>query len=293
MAPRVFPVKGGAYITAFTSGRGAGLLHYDFETNSIREIGPVGSETGYMAMAGHRLLFANADPAHGYEVWVYDEETNEFGLLADLWPGPESSSPGQFYTWGDRVLFQARTQAAGLELWISDGTAAGTKMVCDINPGTGDSDPYGFVSVGKWVFFRAKDDACGRELWVTDGTSEGTMRVADIMPGPKSSEPYNMVAHKQSLYFTANDGVHGEELWQALYTNGKWLVKLVQDLYPGATGSEPHQLQWSGNRFGFFLAKVPDLGETICEIEVEESRPPEDEGPQITAYAITASKGGT
>jgi ELWxxDGT repeat protein len=243
-----------------------------------------------MAKAGHRLLFASTDPEHGYEVWVYDEKTGEFGMLADLWPGPDSSGPGQFRTFGDRVIFQARTHDAGLELWASDGTSVGTAMVLDINPGPSDSDPNGFVPVGTWAFFRVEHEALGQELWATDGSRSGTMRVADIMGGAGSSNPYNLAAHGKELFFTANDGVRGEELWRATLSGGKWKADFVSDLYPGPTGSEPHNLQWANEIDAYFLAKTPEAGETLCHMTVPLESSLSNDGPSFDIYPITAEQ---
>jgi len=267
MRPRVYSDAGGAYIVAIADvRRGCVLFHYDYATHSLREVGDVAEDAGGMAKAGRRLVFSNADEAHGWEVWVHDESTREFGILADLWPGPESSNPSQFATWGDRVLFQARTKESGTELWISDGTAAGTNQIADINPGPGDSDPYGFVVAGDRVFFRAKDDACGRELWVTDGTERGTMRVADLWPGSDSGEPYNLVARGNGLFFTASDGVHGEELWWTGPVGDTWQPSLVADLYPGPLGAEPHNLRLASDGCAYFWARTPETGVTVFRL---------------------------
>ena len=253
--------------------RGNVLFRYDFVTYSIHEIGDVAEDTGEMVRIGTTVFFANADEAHGYEPWVYDETDSRMELLADLSPGPQSSGPSQFIRWNDQVLFQARTENSGRELWKSDGTASGTVQIADINPGPADSDPYGFVAVGDSVFFRATDAAAGRELWVTDGTAQGTYRVADIIPGPESSEPYGLVSHGDALYFSAKDLAHGEELWIARQADGKWSAHLLADIYPGPTNSEPHGLQWLPYGWGLMVATVPDLGVTVCTIDPRRDPP--------------------
>ena len=264
MNPCVYAYAGGAYIMAISDAqRGKVLLQYTYASNTLREVGDVDDNAGAATRVGKRLLFANKDDAHGWELWVYDEGTGELALLADLWDGEESSDPSQFFIWGNRVLFQATTQASGKELWTSDGTAAGTTLLADINPGPRDSDPYGFVLAGDRVFFRAKDDACGQELWVTDGTGTGTLRVADLMPGPASGNPYNLVALEHGLFFSASDGVSGEELWWTGLIGGTWQTRLMADLYPGETGSEPTSLQFSTDGWGYFIARSPREGRTV------------------------------
>ncbi len=266
MGPIVYACDNGAYIVALKDGEhGTMLFHYDFDENTLVEIADVGDSTSSMAKAGSKLLLANFDAERGQELWSYDERTRDFGLVAELRPGKDSSNPYGFYTFGDQVLFQAYTPEEGMELWISDGTPTGTRLVCDINIGPGDSDPYGFVAMGDHIFFRAKD-ASGRELWLTDGTKEGTTSVGDIWQGPGSSEPYNLVPRTPYLFFTANDNVRGEELYWIQRVNGEWHRNLVGETYLGEIGSEPHLLQWTTSGFGFFIAKTPDEGQTVCRL---------------------------
>ncbi len=292
MNPRAYADKTGAYIVALSDAvRGCVLYRYDYATNALREIGDVADDTAGLARAGHRILFPNTDEDHGWELWAYDEDTENLGLLADLSPGKASSNPSELKTWGERVMFQARTPESGAELWISDGTTAGTHMVADINPGSGDSDPYDFTVVDKYVFFRAKDDACGRELWVTDGTGNGTSRVADIMPGAASGEPYNLTPTGSSLVLTANDGVHGEELWGAFEREGAWSGALLFDLEPGRQSSEPHRLHWCDNGCGFLLATMPEAGEVVYLLRKPVVNPVSAEGWTIEQIAATARIG--
>jgi ELWxxDGT repeat protein len=264
MAPTVLPDAQGAYVVAYADAvRGVMLFRYYYATNAIRTLVDVEDGAGAMTKLGNRLIFANSDSVHGWELWHYEEDTGEFGLLLDLEPGTESAGPSQFFTWGNRVLFQASTEETGKELWITDGTAAGTQLLSDINPGPHDSDPYGFVAAGDHVFFRAKDDTCGQELWVTDGTTSGTQRVIDLMTGSGSGDPYNLVAGGQGLFFSADDGATGEELWWTRLVDGEWKAEQVADLYPGPESSEPTGLQFTTGGRGYFLARSPSEGRTV------------------------------
>lgn len=265
MRPRVCVIADRVYVVATPDTlRGCVLHRYDFADNALREIGDVGEDAAPRGTANGKIFMTNSEDEHGYELWAYDEITRTLGAIADIWPGPDSSYPSEFGGWKDRVLFRARTRELGIELWSSDGTDAGTTLVLDINPGPGDGDPNGFVPVGDYVFFRAKDDAFGRELWVTDGTAAGTERICDMMPGPESGEPYNMVARGPYLFFSAKDPEHGEELWRTHRRDGAWQTALIADVYPGPIGSEPHMLQWTARGEGYFLAKTPEFGSTVC-----------------------------
>ncbi len=284
MSPRVYADGPIVYLAALCDGdRGVVLFYYDFRTNSIHEIGDVAEDTGAFAafaVLDSKLLFANDDGAHGYELWVYDPAQQTMNMLVDLWPGTESGWPAQFFVWNDRMLFKANDGREGVELWITDGTAEGTTRLADINPGPGDSDPFGYVVVGDRLVFRAMDAAAGHELWTTDGTPTGTMRVTDIMPGPESSVPYNVSARGDAVFFSAKSATHGEELWTAQFGPNGWDVRLVADIAPGPTSSEPYGLQWFGNT-GLFAANVPNLGRTLCSFE------PDAQPIQIKAYDAT------
>lgn len=270
--PGVCAAGSGLYILGMTdAARGQVLLQYDFNANTLREIIDVSEDTGGMAVLHDRLFFANQDRDHGMELWVYDPTADRAQMLADLRAGPESSGPGEFFQWHGRVYFWAHTDDCGLELWSSDGTPEGTRLVKDINTGPGDSSPYGFTDAGDTLIFRAKSDALGREPWLTDGTPEGTRCLADIRPGPADSTPYNLVAGAGWFFFSADDGVHGEELWAIRLGDTEASPKLVQDLYPGSKGSEPHELVWLAPGHGVFAAALPNSGPQLIALRYSEN----------------------
>ncbi|MBI3118802.1 MAG: hypothetical protein HYZ00_08960, partial [Candidatus Hydrogenedentes bacterium] len=254
MKPNVYKSNQGLYVIAFTDmDRGLMLWRYDFASHAISLVGAVAEGAGPLAAVGTRMLFSNADDAHGYEPWFFDGATGVFQLLADLYPGPQPSDPGEAFSWGDRVLFRARTPELGLELWTTDGTPGGTQLLADLNPGPADSAPFGYVVAGQRLYFRAQDQAHGREVWSTDGTPGGTHLVADLWPGEESSDPYNLAPHADRLFFSAKDEAHGEELWVAQPAGNGWQVTLVADILPGPGSSEPHSLIWGPSQ-GHFLA---------------------------------------
>jgi ELWxxDGT repeat protein len=187
--------------------------------------------------------------------------------LKDIQPGAESSDPGQYISWKGKAIFQARTTEQGMEPWITDGTLEGTFQLGDLYPGSDGSAPYGFVDAGERVFFRAHDSAHGHELWMTDGTREGTVLAADIWSGPESSTPYNIVPNESRLYFSARDDVHGEELWMLDVRDPGHTFRLVEDLWPGASSSEPISLCWWDERTGVFIAKTGPNTSQFIRIE--------------------------
>ncbi len=99
--------------------------------------------------------------------------------------------------------------------------------------------PLQLTPFGGQVYFEADDSTTGRELWKTDGTAAGTVLVKDVNPGSAGAFTfffrYPIAALGSALYFFADDGVHGPELWQSDGTAAG--TALVQDIYPGSTGS--------------------------------------------------------
>lgn len=258
----------GAYFVAQSTENGWRLWRFTYEDSSLRDCGAADKFTGEMALLGNHLFVEQPDAEHGVELWSYDPESNSLSLFSDILPGPESSYPEQFFAWNDRLYFQARTMEHGAELWATDGTPEGTREVADIKPGADDSAPYGFVATEELLFFRAKDAAHGEELWVTDGTSGGTRLVGDVRPGGDSSSPYNIAVIGGQLFFSADDGAHGEELWALNFAEADARPHLVEDLWPGATSSEPHDLTATGENTGIFVYKTKDA-DALMRLEVQ------------------------
>ncbi|HYG63736.1 MAG TPA: ELWxxDGT repeat protein, partial [Thermoanaerobaculia bacterium] len=158
------------------------------------------------------------------------------------------------------LLFAADDGASGRELWKTDGTAAGTALLTDLEPGAGGSGPEALAVIGGQLFFSAMTSAHGSELWVSDGTAAGTFMVADIFPGaghalaggpPVPANSFVAIAAGK-LFFAANDGSHGSELWMSDGTEAG--TTLVQDIYPGTTGSGPSEPVAMGGQVYFVAA---------------------------------------
>lgn len=260
----------GAYMIAY-GGRGICLWRYDLESNRVYEIAAVDESSGSMGIGDKLLVLNMKDAANGMELWVHESSQPGIRLLKDIQPGVESSDPGEYIAWKGKVIFHARTSEYGMEPWITDGTTEGTIQLGDLNPGADGSDPYKFVDAGDVVFFRAHDSEHGHELWMTDGTVEGTRLAADIWSGPESSTPYNVVANGNHLFFSARDATSGEELWMLDISDPGHTFRLVGDLWPGTTGSEPISLCWWDIRTGVFIAKTaPNTSQFIRIVQVED-----------------------
>jgi ELWxxDGT repeat protein len=256
----------GAYMIAFGSD-GMCLWRYELESNRVYKIAAVNETAGAVSLGDKLLVLNTKDAEHGMELWVHESPQPGIRLLKDIQPGAESSDPGQYISWKGKAIFQARTTEQGMEPWITDGTLEGTFQLGDLYPGSDGSAPYGFVDAGERVFFRAHDSAHGHELWMTDGTREGTVLAADIWSGPESSTPYNIVPNESRLYFSARDDVHGEELWMLDVRDPGHTFRLVEDLWPGASSSEPISLCWWDERTGVFIAKTGPNTSQFIRIE--------------------------
>jgi ELWxxDGT repeat protein len=213
-------------------------------------VGATGSGAGDLT-AYHGKLFFNADDGvHGAELWSSDGTAAGTALLVDINSGSSPSYPFYFTEVNGTLYFSADDGTNGAELWQTDGTAAGTSMVADIYGGTGfSSSPYKLTAVGDTLYFLADNGLYGFELWKSDGTEAGTVFVKDInevvsdpTPGaPTDSCDADYLTNVGGvLYFQANDGIHGAELWKSDGTESG--TTLVEDINPGASGSQPTRL---------------------------------------------------
>ncbi len=214
--------------------------------------------------AGDRVLFGEADAAHGREIWVSDGTVAGTHLVQDSRPGPLSSH-GDLYrsvVVRGRLFYPADDGVHGQELWVSDGTDAGTHLVKDINPGAASSQGSFLtaMAVRDRLFFLADDGVHGYELWVTDGTDAGTHLVKDILPGAAGALISQLAPLGNLLLFSASDGTHGGEPWISDGTTAG--THMIQDIAPGAASSGPVKFT-SASSLVYFLA---DDGTTGSEL---------------------------
>lgn len=183
------------------------------------------------------LFTVNSDGVNGEELWKTGGALDGSDTVMVYDPGP-AGSPANLITAG--TLYKGFF-TVGNSLWRTDGTAGGTYIVKTFS-----SPPSNFVAVGDKFYFTA-DDGTGKgvELWVSAGTSSYTKLVKDINPGTAGSLPANLTAAGSNLlYFSAIDGTHGRELWKSSVSSD-WLTfptSMVQDINPGAAGSDPADL---------------------------------------------------
>jgi len=111
---------------------------------------------------------------------------------------------------------------------------------------SGSSYPSDFVIFKNKLVFSAGNRVNGLEPWISDGTTAGTMMLKNInlqkklQGGDGSSDPGEFTVAGDQLFFSATDNVHGNELWVTDGTEAG--TRLVSDIFPGSTGSNPYDL---------------------------------------------------
>lgn len=111
---------------------------------------------------------------------------------------------------------------------------------------SGSSYPSDFVIFKNKLVFSAGNQADGLEPWISDGTTAGTMMlkniglIKDLQGMGGGSDPGEFTVAGNQLFFSATDNEHGNELWVTDGTEAG--TKLVSDIFPGSTGSNPHDL---------------------------------------------------
>lgn len=148
------------------------------------------------------------------------------------------------------------------ELWKSDGTFSGTQRIYRFNNlKNGISNcSIGTIYKGK-AWFSVPDDSLGIETWTTNATGQGTKLFKNInRDGTKDCYGGTVVSMDGILYFPAADRQYNIELWRSDGSfNG---TKMVREIFPGLTGSNPHDLCLFGGKL-FFAATDTSYGEEL------------------------------
>jgi ELWxxDGT repeat protein len=166
--------------------------------------------------------------------------------------------PQNFIALPDRLLF---TQ--NLLLWSTGGTEANTVLLGAPGPttscvsGTG-SEP---LVMGNQLFWYARRNNGTASLWKSNGTLAGTFEVATF--AASSQGCVTMAALEGRIYFRGFDTAHGAEPWVTDGTSAG--TRMLVDLFPGTTGSDPRELTTAGPTL-FFSAETPDRGRELWAI---------------------------
>lgn len=193
------------------------------------------------------LYFSARTEAAGRELWVTWGTAQSTAMVADWNPGPADSDPGPLAFLDDgTVLVVMNHPVAGRELHrIPPGTDMPALEVSpQLAPGVEGIEASGIVAVGGAAHLVVQVPAPGgrvRLLWIkTDGLTHQVL--ADIANAPRQTVEIARVPTAASdLVFAAiDDGATGKELWTSDGTAAG--TRLVQDLVPGPSGSNPTDL---------------------------------------------------
>lgn len=162
--------------------------------------------------ANQGAYFTFDDGFRGRELWCYDVDTDNYGIVADINPGPPSSNPRCFQPRpAGGAFFAATTEQHGEELWrvsSHDPRDHTANLVKDIMPGAMSSNPQPQGVHEHLLLFYATTLQHGTELWCTNGAPEQTAMVADLQPGTGSSYPGHplVLPDEQGAYAAALSG---------------------------------------------------------------------------------------
>ncbi len=257
----------GLYLTDGTAGGTVRILELEYPYSP--PMGEIKTTSGMFTPQPFQMkgfykngLFVYYTNEYGLELWQTDGSAQGTTLFKDIWPGPNHSNPHNFGMCGTRWCFSANDGDHGDELWATDGTPAGTALVADLNDDVPGSNPTALSAAKGLVYFLAQDGSNGidgNSLWRTDGTEAGTMRLISGSPD-EGIWIGSLITAGNRAYFTMADRAHGTELW---YSDGTPdTTHMLEDIYPGQTGSNPDSLTVLGNAL-FFTAEHPKLGREL------------------------------
>lgn len=183
---------------------------------------------GTLVRVGQRVLF-NPKVSGRRTLWGLDGTVA--GTVEIM---PDSTLTGLDIVAGTSRAFYSVTAGDTVQLWSTDGTYEGRRQDFASLVRDGDSNPADLRAIDDKIYFSANDlsdQKAAPKLWRTNGTAKGT--------GPaysaNSPTPVQKLAGK--IWFTSITAASGRELW---VTDAQGTPsRMVKDIYPGATGSEP------------------------------------------------------
>jgi len=212
-----------------------------------------------VVIEGSRIRFRADDGVHGLEYWTSDGTLAGTQMVQDINPIGATSNATSFVKMGGNTYFLANDATHPPAIWRSDGTTPGTFAISNIglNDGWTEAEITNLVATSNQIFFTAVDPIARKELFVSDGTFVGTHMVKDINSDNGGCwwclvQIDNVKVLNNKVVFRASDSVHGREMWVSDGTvNGTFML---EDSYPGSSGSEPDQFYVAGNKL-FYRAQ--------------------------------------
>lgn len=275
-----FAVFDGALWASAGTAATTTLLRSFRPSQPVNEIGSIGDVVLFGATE-------DTQPFVGHELWQSNGTPQGTAVLADIHPGQRDSDPRGLDLIGSRLMFCADSAAGTNGHWMTDGTSSGTT---ELVPGN--------CSIRRSVAFRGKALLAGNSslsisdgtrwntlliyngsmhelvvtddgraffttqtgLWTTDGTFPGTTQVAGGMTPTRG-----LAAVGRNVVFAATTSASGPELWISDGTASG--TRMIRDINPGATGSDPRELVATGSRFVYFDADDGTSGRELWKTD--------------------------
>src|SRR5579872_5047481 len=184
-------------------------------------------------------LFFTADTANGNQLWVASSSTPGstpgpvMNSIFDFGNAPTFMTPfnGKLFFYEASVGPDGFQRFGGPGLFVTDGTDAGTSLV---SGATVLAQPIVFNNE---LLFFGSVAANGVGLFATNGLPGGGSFIAAL---PSAVTASSFTISGSELFFVAGDTSTGAELWVTDSTTPG--THLVEDIAPGAAGSNPTQL---------------------------------------------------
>ncbi|MEP7232247.1 MAG: ELWxxDGT repeat protein [Ginsengibacter sp.] len=182
------------------------------------------------------LVFNNS--TYAYELWRSDGSgAGTYAIKTNISPyyNPVLTVDGK------TLFFTNYDYTNGYGLWQTDGTPAGTKSI----PLMANSNPQNFYAFNGNLYFTAYDASYNTVLWVADPNANAAKALSTVSVA--SWVPFS--AANKKLFFVGITPEAGGELWATDGTQKG--TKLVKDIYPGYSWSNPYYLTGTGSLLFF------------------------------------------